>query len=121
MRSSLAPALFSSSCKAAGQEAIQFPLAHTHLHLEPSHVHFAWGGLGMDREPALCQLVPRGNSSSRSCPEGQRLWQSPWEGTWSREVGWHLLQTSIFCRPAVMFLWLPPLLRREGLNGSGEH
>lgn len=39
MRSFLDPALFSSSCKPSGQEAIHFPLANTHLHLEPSHAH----------------------------------------------------------------------------------
>lgn len=82
---------------------------------------FCLGGAPDGQGTSPCQLVPRRNSSSQSCCEGQWLWQSPWEGTRSREVGWHLLQTSIFCKPAVMFLWLPPLLRREGLNGSGEH
>lgn len=121
MRSFLAPALFSSSCKAAGQEAVQFPLAHTRLRSGPSHVHFAWGaardGQGTSPLPACSQR----EFQQPDCSEGQRLWQSPWEGPWSREVGWHLLQTGIFCRPAVMGLWLPPLLRREGLSGSGEH
>lgn len=57
MRSFLDPALFSSSCKASGQEAIHFPLAHTHLHLEPSHAHFAGGSSGWTGGPALASLL----------------------------------------------------------------
>lgn len=94
MRSFLAPALFSSSCKAAGQEAIQFPLAHTHLHLEPYHVHFAWGELRMDREPALCQLVPRGNYSSRTAVRASGFGKAPGKGHGAGR--W----AGIFCRPA---------------------
>lgn len=81
--------LFSSSCKAWGQEAIHSPLAHTHLHLEASHAHSA-------RPTSPRQLVVAfpGNSSSRGCREGQRLRQSHREGTRSRAASWHLLHTS---------------------------
>lgn len=92
MRSFLDPALFSSSCKASGQEAVHFPLAHTHLHLELSHVCFAGGA--QDRQGTgpvlLCsqrefqQLGLLGGSAALAKPLGRYM---------ERWVG-------IFCRPA---------------------
>lgn len=56
------------------------------------------GELRTDRGLALCYCVPRGNSSSRDCQEGQQLRQSHWRGTWSgglaSSADQHLLQTS---------------------------
>lgn len=55
------------------------------------------GELRTDRGLALCYCVPRGNSSSWGCWEGQQLWQSHWGGTWSgglaSSADQHLLQT----------------------------
>lgn len=118
MRSFLAPALFSSSCRAAGQEAIHFPLAHTHSRLEPSHGHFArgaqdgWGGLalassllrsqGGSQQPGAARRVSGSSKAAgKGCGAGRRA------GT--------------FCSPAETILCLPPLLLREGLTGTGEH
>jgi len=117
MRSFLDPALFSSSCKASGQEAIHFPLAHTRLHLEPSHGHFA-GGARDGRGTSPRQLItafPEGLPAARAARRVNGSGEVPEKGPGAgRRAG-------IFCRPALMFLWLPSLLLREGLNGSGEH
>lgn len=97
MRSFLAPALFSSSCKAAGQEAIQFPLTHTHLHLELSHVHFAWGELGMDREPALASFFPEGIPAAGAALRASGFGKAPGKGHGgglASSADQHLLQTS---------------------------
>lgn len=118
MRSFLAPALFSSSCRAAGQEAIHFPLAHTHSRLEPSHGHFAegaqdgWGGLAL-ASSFLCSwggfqqpgAARRVSGSSKATGKGRGA---------ARRAG-------TFCSPAKRILWLPLLLLREGLSSAGEH
>jgi len=83
MRSFLDPALFSSSCKPSGQEAIQFPLANTHLHLEPSHAHLD-EELGTGDRTSHHQLLmaPRGSPNHG-------------KGLWGWGAAWHLLQPSL--------------------------
>lgn len=117
MRSFLDPALFSSSCKPSGQEAIHFPLANTHLHLEPSHAHLD-RELGAGPGPVLTSSWwhswgdfqhPRAVGGVTGSGRAPRTGHKTGE------------QAGIFWTPASMFLWLPPLLAQEGLDGSGEH
>lgn len=96
MRSFLDPALFSSSCKASGQEAIHFPLAHTHLHLEPSHVHFAGRAPdGQGTSPrqlviAFPEGIPAAGAARRVSGSGKATGKGHGAGR----------QAGIFCRPA---------------------
>lgn len=97
MRSFLDPALFSSSCKPSGQEAIHFPLANTHLHLEPSHAHLD-RELGAGPGPVLTSSSwhSRGDfQHPRAVGGGHWPQQSSEDGTQNWGAGWHLLDTSL--------------------------
>lgn len=91
------PCLVFLKLKGCGARGNSFPISTHTFALGTFPWTFCRGSSGRMGGTGPCQLLiafPGGIPAAWGCQEGQRFQQSRWEGMWSWEASWHLLQSS---------------------------